>query len=178
MFGWADITGWDTDNNSDNLTTLYPTRADGDPPLHISGNPTYDIARARLGGNWRMPTAEEFAFLTEKVADITISQLWSQGSDGGSGLSGSAWSDTPAGITLTSKVLSFTTASIFLPATGYRFGTNVINRGQTGYCWSGTLKSNNLDHAYHLYFSWNWSTDHSYRYIGCALRPVSASLSE
>ena len=32
----------------------------------ISGNPTYDAARANWGGNWRMPTAAEFEELLSK----------------------------------------------------------------------------------------------------------------
>jgi hypothetical protein len=42
--------------------------------------------------------------------------------------------------------------SIFLPAAGYRGGTDVVYVGTRGYYWSGTLNECNADHAYHLYF--------------------------
>jgi hypothetical protein len=50
-YGWADPTGTKTSTNVDD----YPS---ANPPSNISGT-EYDIARAKWGGNWRLPTKAE-----------------------------------------------------------------------------------------------------------------------
>ena len=54
-YGWADPTGLLTAADD----SLYPS---GDIPTEISGT-QYDIARAKWGGEWRLPTHEEFVEL-------------------------------------------------------------------------------------------------------------------
>ena len=51
-YGWGDPTGEKTSNNFDD----YPSPI---PPENISGT-EYDIARAKWGGAWRLPTMDEF----------------------------------------------------------------------------------------------------------------------
>ena len=64
--------------------------------------------------------------------------------------------------------------SIFLPAAGYRNGTELYDRGTRGYYWSSSLGYYyGSDHAYGLYFL----DDHhcglvSQRYNGHSVRPV------
>ncbi len=51
LYGWGDPTGEKTSNNLDDYPSVIP-------PEHISDT-QYDIARAKWGDGWRLPTAEE-----------------------------------------------------------------------------------------------------------------------
>ncbi len=60
------------------------------------------------------------------------------------------------------------------PATGYRNGTDVNNRGNNGNYWSSSLNSNNSNNAYNLNFNdnnYDWNNNN--RYYGQSVRPVS-----
>ena len=62
--------------------------------------------------------------------------------------------------------------SIFLPAAGYRYGTEAYSRGNDGYYWS-SLGSDYSYSAYYLNFysrGYDWSYDG--RYYGHSVRPV------
>ena len=58
-YGWGDPTGEKTSDNFDD----YPSPI---PPENISGT-EYDIARAKWGGTWRLPTMDEFLELHENT---------------------------------------------------------------------------------------------------------------
>ena len=63
--------------------------------------------------------------------------------------------------------------SIFLPAAGYRYGTNLNYSGSYGYYWSGSLGESYSDGAYRLGFNsgrcgWLYGN----RYYGRSVRPV------
>jgi len=65
--------------------------------------------------------------------------------------------------------------SIFLPAAGYRIGTEVYYRGSDGSYWSGALVENDSGDAYSLYFDsghWGW-LNYGYRNLGFTVRPVT-----
>ena len=166
LFGWADITGRKTSMNLNDYPSIYP-------PAHISGNSAYDIARVKLGNNWRLPTVDELVFLIKNAAQhVTTNEQWSPASY--SYGTHSLWQNSPTGMTITSKVVGFEDKSIFLPAVGYRdFGfTTVAHVGIRGYYWSGTRYSTN--NSYYLNFSSDtWSVSYNYRGTGFAVRPVS-----
>ena len=64
--------------------------------------------------------------------------------------------------------------SIFLPAAGYRDGTDVNDRGSYGYYWSATLNEYDSGGAYYLVFgsgSHGWSNYP--RLHGRTVRPVT-----
>lgn len=63
--------------------------------------------------------------------------------------------------------------SIFLPAAGYRQGTNLFDKGTEGYYWSSTLDENSPDDAWFLYFG-NGKRENFdyYRCYGRSIRPV------
>ncbi len=63
--------------------------------------------------------------------------------------------------------------SIFLPAAGYRQGTNLYDKGTEGYYWSSTLDENSPDDAWFLYFG-NGKRENFdyYRCYGRSIRPV------
>ena len=117
----------------------------------ISGNATYDVARATLGGNWRMPTSTE---LQELINNCT-------------------WTSTTQNGIAGAMVTGRNGNSIFLPYAGYKYSTDVDYEGFFGIYWSST--PNGDQEAKHLdfdsdtkqldYFGLN-------RYDGLTIRPV------
>jgi uncharacterized protein (TIGR02145 family) len=127
----------------------------------FSGDVAYDLVRFALGGTWRLPTQKEWEALTSAAYTWT----WRANYNSVSGLNGYEVKCKANG------------NSIFLPASGYRHGTSVLNRDAFGRYWSGTLYS--TSNAYYLAFiNGSWVTSNNNRYYGYALRPVSASPSE
>ena len=166
LFGWADTTGWKTSRDLDD----YPSQL---PPEGISGNPDYDIARAKLGDGWRLPTAEELSFLMEKVARNTTTSLPWQENHSSSG-SHTNWQPSRFGITLTSTVGGFMSRSIFIPAVGSRVGVGA-ERATYGIYWSGTRHA--ADTSYGLSFNSNgWNVRGHIRLNGFTVRPVKDAI--
>lgn len=117
---------------------------------NISGT-QYDVARTQWGGNWRMPTKEEFQELVDRC-----DWEWAKYN----GVSGQ-------------KVIGPNGNSIFLPAAGYRFGRNFSYRGSDGHYWMGDFYRDDSKNAYFLYFYYgyeHWNYD--YRFDGFSVRPV------
>lgn len=126
----------------------------------ISGT-DYDVAHVKWGGKWRMPTVEELSELVEKCIWV-----WEQDHEGipGCVITG------PNG------------NSIFLPASGDRFATDVIGLGNSGCYWSGTLSpSGNCGSAVSFYqwqsdstgnVTYDVNLDHWLRHDGHSVRPV------
>ena len=118
---------------------------------NISGT-QYDVAHVKWGGSWRMPTKEEIKELVNNCTWTWTTQ---------NGVSGQLVTG-PNG------------NSIFLPAAGGRYGTDVCYRGSLGNYWSATLYENRSDDAYYLYFYSGGSNWYSCgRYYGLAVRPVT-----
>ena len=118
----------------------------------ISGT-SYDVARVKWGGSWRMPTLDEIKELCNKC-----SWEWAEVN----GINGQ-------------KVIGPNGNSIFLPAAGYRDGGDVYDRGARGIYWSATLLSGKSYTAYCLYFYFGycgWSNGGN-RYFGRTVRPVT-----
>lgn len=64
--------------------------------------------------------------------------------------------------------------SLFLPAAGRRYGTEVYGRGSYGYYWSGTLREYYSYYAYYLYFYSGFrGRSNYYRRLGFSVRPVT-----
>lgn len=156
LYEWADPTGEKKSTNSnDSLSTT--------PPFNISGT-QYDIARAKWGKKWRLPTQQELKELSDKC-------IWK-------------WTEYK-------KVAGYMVTGpngnrIFLPASGScdygktvygRVGGTVYGRGKNGRYWSGTRKTANGDSssAFSLVFSINgWSPLYSdFCKEGNSVRPVS-----
>ena len=117
----------------------------------ISGDESYDVARNKWGGTWRMPTYEEYVELLNNCS-------WSFTTwNGGSGY----------------LVTGPNGNSIFLPASGSYYGTRLEYLGNCGFYWTSTP---NGDEIYELYFDGGvqdigWSS----RANGHAVRPVMNS---
>ena len=112
-----------------------------------------DAAKAKWGGTWRMPTAEEFEELLDNCT-------WTWTTQGGHD-----------GYKVTSKKNG---NSIFLPAAGYRYGSSLYYAGACGDYWSSTPYASRSDLAYSLYFNFSYRYVNYYnRYYGRSVRPVS-----
>ena len=119
---------------------------------NISGNPQYDVARKKWGGNWRMPTRAEFKELHNNCT----------------------WEWTTKGGHNGYKVTGPNGNSIFLPAAGFRGGAGTYNAESFGGYWSATPFENDSRRAYYLYFDSGYrSTRWSRRDYGRSVRPVS-----
>ena len=123
--------------------------------------PNDDVAHVKWGGSWRMPTKAEQDDLRNKCT-------WTWYSSGNTEFNG------VAGYKVTSNIEGYTDRFIFLPAAGYRSGTDFENVGSYGHYWSSSLGTSLTDFSFSLYFhnnSVNW-----YYYLGRALgfpvRPV------
>ena len=111
-----------------------------------------DVAHVKWGGDWRMPTKAEQDELRNNCT----------------------WEWTALNDVNGYKVTGPNGNSIFLPAAGYRRGSDVSYRGDSGFNWSGSLGSSFSVDAYGLdfydgYYGWG---DYS-RFCGRSVRPVS-----
>ena len=137
---WNKLTKYNTDSyygTVDNKTVL---------------DPEDDAARVNWGGDWRMPTEEEFKELIDNT-----NKTWTTVN----GVAG--W-----------KCANKSDASdyIFLPAAGYRYETSLDHAGSIGDYWSSSLSSN-PSYGRRLYFNSNdFSMYDSNRYDGYTVRPV------
>ena len=117
----------------------------------IGGNPEYDAARANWGGNWRMPTRDEWKELEEYCH-------WERTTQNGR-----------FGYLISSNK---TGNSIFLPVTGLTNGAKLEQVNTNAFYWTSTPKS--LITAYHFIFGYeDHYTGFSDRGTGGCIRPVS-----
>lgn len=113
--------------------------------------PEDDVAAAKLGNGWRMPTLEEFKELIEKCEWKWIKR------DGVPGY----------------KVISKTNGnSIFLPCAGFFYDDSNLGGTGGGYYWSFTPEgeSNNADYLYFCDHDIDWN--YMERESGMPIRPV------
>ncbi len=113
-------------------------------------DPEDDAATVNWGSGFRMPTQEEFQELLDKCT-------WT-------------WDSSHKGY----LVASSNGNSIFLPASGYRYGSYLDGQGSFGCYWSSTLISYYRLYAYGLYFyGCNHDVVDGRRYYGFPVRPVA-----
>ena len=111
-----------------------------------------DVARAKLGGKWRMPTDAEWTALLTRCTWTWITQ------NGVNGRLGTASNGN----------------SIFIPAAGIWDGAHLYDAGSSGYYWSSSLYTGHPRSAYNVYFaSADGDRYGSYRCDGFSVRPVS-----
>ena len=144
-YAWGETStksSYDTDNS----------KTSGKSMGNTGGNSSYDVARYRWGGSWRLPTGAECQELIDKCT-------WTWTTQGGHN-----------GYKVTSKTNG---KSIFLPAAGYRLGTSSNYVGDGGYYWSSTPDESNAYSAFYLRFdSSNHLTEWCGRLYGFSVRPV------
>lgn len=115
-----------------------------------------DVARVKLGGNWRIPTDAEW---TELLTECT----WTAATQNG-----------VIGYKVTSKSNG---NSIFLPSAGYRDSKSWTADETAGYYWSSSLDTGFPYNAWRVYFNaYEYASDvcrcNAIRYLGLSVRPV------
>lgn len=116
--------------------------------------PEDDAATANWGSGWQIPSLTQ---LQELYNDNYTKTEWV--TQGG-----------VKGMKITSRSNN---KSLFLPAAGYIYGTELYDAGSYAHYWSHSLHTDGSDHATYLYFiesSIYWAYDN--RYIGQSVRPV------
>ena len=114
-----------------------------------------DAAHISLGGNWRMPTKEEFDELLENS-----SWTWTS-------------LDGVYGLQITSAVPGFANQSIFLPAAGYMNGLDLSDVNSYGSYWLSSLTEDHQYQAYQVgFYSSSLSCFANPRCLGFSIRPV------
>lgn len=171
-FQWGDTQGYTADqmrdhsktfnfanykysDSSTNMTKYNDT--DGKTVLDLSD----DAARANMGGQWRMPTTDEYAIL-----GTATTSAWTDDYQG-SGVSGLVLTDK----TDSSKVL-------FFPAAGYCGNDSVNNVGSYGYYWSSSVLSSDVLSGCNLSFGSSgvyWQND-DIRFSGFSVRGISKKI--
>ncbi|MBR6021488.1 MAG: leucine-rich repeat protein [Kiritimatiellae bacterium] len=116
--------------------------------------PEHDAAQVHWGGGWRMPTDSDIDAL---INNCDWTWTTRNGVDGyevrGKG--------------------DYASASIFLPAAGYGYGTSLYDSGSLGYCWSSTPDSSDSDGAWYLDFnSGNFYRSDGNRNLGFSVRAL------
>ena len=139
-------------NGSENTMTKYCADSDyGTVDNKTVLDPEDDVAHVKWGGSWRMPTKEEQDELRNKCTWTWTAQ---------NGVNGY-------------RVTGPNGNSIFIPAAGYRKGTDVLYRGYDGFYWSSLLSSDDSGYAYNLSFYDNLYDWFDYRRcLGQSVRPV------
>ena len=148
-FAWGDTEGHEDGSDDTFYRSDYEDRPaskiDTDLPLE------HDAAHAMLGGDWHMPTKEDFQELYDNCKRSWVDVKGKKGCLFASKINGN---------------------SIFLPAAGYYNGTSLSSRGSLGLYWSASFSSSS--NAYYLYFnSSNVLPQYgSRRYYGFSVRAV------
>lgn len=172
-FGWGDASGLMTSYNYQKYAAkdeYEPTQYGTVTWLSISGKTEYDIARAKLGGSWRLPAGgnrdnggkgEFRTFIDDTRFNKTTGQY-----------TYTVYADNGKSITNT----------IWLPYTGDRNGTDIGNKSQGCY-WSGVARvpaekgdQNDISwRARGIHFDMSTQMEHTdfTRKSGRAIRPVT-----
>ena len=111
----------------------------------------FDAATANWGAPWRMPSKTQIQELVNSCTSTWTTQ---------NGVNGREFVGPNGG-------------TIFLPAAGGRWDSDLYGAGSAGYYWSSTLDESSPYNAYYLYFnsgSASWGYDD--RYGGLSVRPV------
>ena len=151
LYGWADPSG---EKKSQNVADYVPLRKylSSQIPMNISGT-EYDIASAKWGQGWRMPSKEDWKELIEKCK----------------------WTKEKAFHVNGYRVEGPNGNSIFLPNTGLRFGETISNT-DAGYYWTSEMAQNDRECACYYYFDEKKHNDNvstrNYVYSGRAVRPI------
>jgi len=118
--------------------------------------PEDDVASVKLGGKWRMPTDAEWTELRTKCT-------WT-------------WTTNYNGTGVRGQIVTASNGnSIFLPAAGCRYNTDLDGVGSDGDYWSSSLNTALPNNAWLVYFDSGTlgRSYYVYRYWGLSVRPVS-----
>ena len=154
-FGWEDYKHWTGNTGSGDSGFTKYNETDDKRVLE----PSDDAAQASWGGNWRIPTAEEFA-----AFGLAVNTAWTYNYNE-TGVGGLICTDK----TDSSKV-------VFLPAGGFCASGKYKLDGPKCCYWSSSMKSIYVEYANEIdadYTNIYWQNSVSLRLNGFNIRPVS-----
>ena len=148
---WSTYKWWDSATSE--LTKYRPKTSSGKGDGKLVLDPEDDVAHVTLGGNWRIPTYEEWKELYDQCTWTWFNENGIFGTIGTSKKNG---------------------AQIILTCAGYRSGTYIINSGSHGYYWSSSLRKDEPKKAYNMYFHYKDEAFPSFseRRLGFCVRAV------
>ena len=172
MFSWGDTQGYSssdaTDHTFDWENYKWNPSGDGSTFTRYTGSDSTtklkyedDAARTSWGGDWRMPTKDDFRELIDETDHVWVTNY------NGSGINGWIFSNK----TDASKY-------IFLPAAGMRYNSQISQQGIEGQYWSSSYPTNysSAQKGYAMYMSKNAiplaQVMETVRCFGTPIRPV------
>ena len=154
-FAWGETTGYTAADVKSGVRGFTEDEYNAGPAASISADLTLeqDAAHVNLGGNWRMPTKDEFQ---ELLNNCNVMQTEDYNGTG------------VAGRVFTSKING---NSVFFPAPGNCADSSVYNVGSCGIYWATSWYS--TSDAWELDFNSGWKgMGYNIRYYGCSVRAV------
>ena len=148
---WYDWSTYKWSDASQNLTKYNTNGRYGIVDGKTTLEPSDDAATANWGAPWHMPSLTQI-----KELHVKCTSTW-----------------TSVNGVIGQKFVGPNGGTVFLPAAGYRWGSELYYAGSYGYYWSSTLYESSLYNAYNLFFHSGgayWRSD--YRYDGQSVRPV------
>lgn len=149
-YAWAETETKDRYNGDNYIYALGSGGPFKDLGIVISKT-EYDVARAKWGGDWQMPTKRDYQELLE---NCKYNYTTMKGVRGGR---------------FTSKKNG---NSIFLPAAGIQWARGLSHGGENGCYWSGQMYENGKADAIYLSIYKESLVDVRSRIDGCSVRPV------
>ena len=153
---WGNIIGHNEGEGYNFDQTTYDSTPGKQVAANIPSNDAaHDIALAKLGTPWHLPTKEDFQELYDNTDSEWVADY------NGTGVAGRKFMKK-----------SDHSVFVFFPASGYYNGTSLDYRGSNGRYWSSSF--NSATYAYNLYFNSSSVTPQNYnsRRNGLAVRPV------
>ena len=154
-FAWGETTGYTREQVTSGVRAFSKDVYNSGPAASISANLTLeqDVARANLGGNWRMPNKDDYQELFDNCNVTWVSNYKEKG---------------VAGRLFISNING---NMLFFPAAGTGNNSSVNNIGSNGYYWSTSWYSST--NAYQLHFNCGEQSISDYRrYYGRPVRGV------
>lgn len=151
-FAWGETTGY-TDEQVTSGVRLFNYGSYTASSISTDLKPEQDAAHVNLGGNWRMPTDDEFQELIDNCNVV--------------------WTDDYNGTGVKGRVFTSKTNGnlVFFPAAGSCGNSSVGSVGSDGYYWSASCYSSS--YAWRLrFYSGSRSLSYYYRYYGYSVRGV------
>ena len=155
-FAWGETTGYTANDVTFGVRAFNEDVYNAGPAASISADLTLeqDAAHVNLGGNWRMPTREEFNELKNNTT-----KTWTTDYNG----------TKVKGYIVTSKTNG---KSIFLPTAGDCYGNRVANVGGFGLYWLASWQSSSSAYRVYLSSEKSFYTDKYTRRYGYPVRAV------
>ena len=121
----------------------------------FTNSSSFQVA-GETAGTWRTLNDAEWEYLLDTRTNATSLRAWKELDDGAHNglviLPDGTENPSTVMESITSTADLATSGAVFLPAAGYRDGTDVYD-ASWGYCWSGTISGFSVDYACFVFFT-------------------------